>query len=65
MYYTMLEYVRGNNWSGLSTGLATLLAAGAIAVGLAVSSAASRLLSFRRIGLKIGGKAKRMSPKKP
>ena len=65
MYYTMLEYVRGNNWNGLSTGLATLLAAGAIAVGLAVSSAASRLLSLRRIGLRIGGKAKRISPKNP
>jgi uncharacterized membrane protein YjjB (DUF3815 family) len=65
MYYTMLEYVRGNNWNGLSTGLATLLAAGAIAVGLAVSSAVSRLLSLRRIGLRIGGKAKRISPKNP
>jgi uncharacterized membrane protein YjjB (DUF3815 family) len=49
MYYTMLEYVRGNNWNGLSTALATLLAAGAIAVGLAISSAVSRLVSLRSI----------------
>jgi len=48
MYYTMLEYVRGNDWNGLSTGLATLLAAGAIAVGLAISSAVSRLFFLRR-----------------
>jgi uncharacterized membrane protein YjjB (DUF3815 family) len=54
MYYTMLEYVRGNNWNGLSTGLATLLAAGAIAVGLAVSSAVSRLISLRKL---VGRKA--------
>jgi uncharacterized membrane protein YjjB (DUF3815 family) len=64
MYYTMLEYVRGNSWSGLSTGLATLLAAGAIAVGLAVSSAVSRLLSLRRIGLR-WSKAQQNSLKKP
>jgi uncharacterized membrane protein YjjB (DUF3815 family) len=50
MYYTMLEYVRGNSWNGLATAFATLQAAGAIAVGLAVSSAASRLLSLRRLG---------------
>jgi uncharacterized membrane protein YjjB (DUF3815 family) len=52
MYYTMLEYVRGNNWNSLSTAFATLLAAGAIAVGLAVSSAVSRLLSLRMIGMR-------------
>jgi uncharacterized membrane protein YjjB (DUF3815 family) len=53
MYYTMLEYVRGNNWNGLSTGLATLLAAGAIAVGLAISSAVSRLISLRSIARRL------------
>lgn len=62
MYYTMLEYVRGNSWNGLATGLATLLAAGAIAVGLAISSAASRLISLRslarRFALKEKGKGK-------
>jgi uncharacterized membrane protein YjjB (DUF3815 family) len=63
MYYTMLEYVRGNNWNGLTTGLATLLAAGAIAVGLAISSAVSRLLSLRRIGRMIGG-GRRTEPKR-
>jgi uncharacterized membrane protein YjjB (DUF3815 family) len=56
MYYTMLEYVRGNNWQSLSTAFATLLTAGAIAVGLAVSNAVSRILSLRRIGARIGGK---------
>jgi uncharacterized membrane protein YjjB (DUF3815 family) len=44
MYYTMLAYVRGDNWNGLSTGLGTLLAAGAIAAGLAISGAVSRLI---------------------
>jgi uncharacterized membrane protein YjjB (DUF3815 family) len=48
MYYTMLAYVRGNSWDGLSTGLATLLAAGAIAAGLAISSAIFRLRVLAR-----------------
>jgi uncharacterized membrane protein YjjB (DUF3815 family) len=56
MYFTMLEYVRGNDRRSLSIALATLLVAGAIAVGLAVSSALSRLLALRRIGMKIGGR---------
>lgn len=56
MYYTMLEYVRGNSWNGLATAFATLQAAGAIAVGLAVSSSVSRLLSLRSIGRRLGGK---------
>ncbi len=55
MYYTMLEYVRGNSWNGLATAFSTLQAAGAIAVGLAVSGAASRLLSLRKIGRRIRG----------
>lgn len=55
MFYTMLEYVRGNNMNGLATAFATLQAAGAIAVGLAVSGAASRLLSLRSIARRIGG----------
>ncbi len=49
MYYTMLEYVRGSAWLAITTGLAALQAAGAIAAGLAVSSAASRLLSLRSL----------------
>jgi uncharacterized membrane protein YjjB (DUF3815 family) len=54
MYYTMLEYVRGNTWNGLATAFSTLQAAGAIAVGLALSGAVSRLLAQR-------GKARRAS----
>ena len=55
MYYTMLEYVRGHNMNGLATAFATLQVAGAIAVGLAVSGAASRLLSLRSIARRLGG----------
>ena len=54
MYYTMLEYVRGHNMNGLATAFATLQVAGAIAVGLAVSGAASRLLSLRSIAGRLG-----------
>jgi uncharacterized membrane protein YjjB (DUF3815 family) len=54
MYYTMLYYVRGNGSSGLATAFATLQTAGAIAVGLALSGAASRLLSLRAIARRIG-----------
>jgi uncharacterized membrane protein YjjB (DUF3815 family) len=54
MYYTMLEYVRGNSWNGLATAFATLQAAGAISVGLALSGAVSRLLSLRAIARRIG-----------
>jgi uncharacterized membrane protein YjjB (DUF3815 family) len=54
MYYTMLEYVRGHGARSLSTAAATFLTAGAIAVGLAVSSAVSRILSLRRLGAKLG-----------
>ena len=53
MYYTMLEYVKGNSSKGLATGFATLQLAGAIAIGLALSGAASRLLSLRRIAGRI------------
>jgi len=49
MYYTMLAAVRGNSWLAITTGFETLQAAGAIAAGLAVSSAASRLLSLRAL----------------
>lgn len=50
MYYTMLAYVQGDSAKGLATAFSTLGAAGAIAVGLAVSGAVSRLLSLRRLG---------------
>jgi len=56
MYYTMLEYVRGDSAGGLATAFATLGTAGAIAVGLAVSSAVSRLLSLRKVARRIGRK---------
>lgn len=49
MYQTMLESVKGDLDGSLSVGFSTLLAAGAIAAGLAVSSALSRLLSFKSI----------------
>ena len=55
MYYTMLEYVRGHSMNGLATAFATLQVAGAIAVGLAVSGAASRLLSLRSIARRLRG----------
>jgi len=51
MYYTMLHYVRGDSWNGLATAFATLGAAGAIAVGLALSGAVFRLLAQRGKGL--------------
>jgi uncharacterized membrane protein YjjB (DUF3815 family) len=54
MYFTMLEYVRGNSWNGLATAFATLQVAGAIAVGLSVSGAASRLLSLRALARRMG-----------
>ena len=53
MYYTMLESVRGDLWRSLRVGFETLQAAGAIAAGLAVSSAISRLLSLRLVARRI------------
>jgi uncharacterized membrane protein YjjB (DUF3815 family) len=64
MYYTMLEYVRGNNWNGLATGSATLLAAGAIAVGLAISTAVSRLLSLRTIARRLSSPRGALRPRR-
>jgi uncharacterized membrane protein YjjB (DUF3815 family) len=56
MYYTMLAAVRGDTWLSFTTGFAALQAAGAIAAGLAVSSAASRILSLRALARRIGCK---------
>ena len=53
MYRTMLESVRGNLMGSLSVGFETLMAAGAIAAGLAVSSAISRLLSLKDLARRI------------
>jgi uncharacterized membrane protein YjjB (DUF3815 family) len=64
MYYTMLEYVKGNSSSSLATGFATLQAAGAIAMGLALSGAASRLLSLRSLTRRIHSPGKRRRIKK-
>ena len=50
MYQTMLESVNGNLPGSLQAGFETLMAAGAIAAGLAVSSAISRLLSLSSLG---------------
>jgi uncharacterized membrane protein YjjB (DUF3815 family) len=50
MYQTMLESVNGNLSGSLQAGFETLMAAGAIAAGLAVSSAISRLLSLSSLG---------------
>lgn len=46
MYNTMLQSVRGDFPGSLAIGFATLQAAGAIAAGLAVSSALARILSL-------------------
>lgn len=58
MYQTMLESVRGDLMGSLTVGFQTLMAAGAIAAGLAVSSALSRLLSLKDL-------ARRIFPKRP
>ena len=50
MYQTMLESVNGDLPGSLQAGFETLMAAGAIAAGLAVSSAISRLLSLSSLG---------------
>jgi uncharacterized membrane protein YjjB (DUF3815 family) len=64
MYYTMLEYVKGNSSLSLATGFATLQAAGAIAMGLALSGAVSRLLSLRSLTRRIHSPANRLGEKK-
>lgn len=53
MYLTMLGSVRGDLWQSIRSGFDTLSAAGAIASGLAVSSAISRLISLRSIAKRL------------
>ena len=53
MYYTMLHSVRGDLWAAILSGYDTLSSAGAIAAGLAVSSALSRLVSLRTIAKRV------------
>jgi len=60
MYYTMLHSVRGEAWTAMFSGYETLSAAGAIAAGLAVSSALSRLLSLRSIARRIATHPERL-----
>jgi uncharacterized membrane protein YjjB (DUF3815 family) len=54
MYYTMMQYAKGDALEAQATGMATLAAAGAIAAGIAVSGALARLLSLRRIAARTG-----------
>jgi uncharacterized membrane protein YjjB (DUF3815 family) len=49
----MLESVRGNLTGSLNAGFETLQAAGAIAAGLAISSALSRLLSLTQFAQRL------------
>ncbi len=56
MYYTMLASVRGDLAKSLELGFRTLQAAGAIAAGLAVSSAIARLISLERLARRLGGR---------
>lgn len=50
MYHAMLESARGNVWVSIRTGVETLMAAGAIAAGLAVAGALARLLGGSAVG---------------
>lgn len=49
MYYTMLDSVRGNFLNSLQIGIQTLFKAGAIAVGVILSSSIARLITFIKI----------------
>ena len=62
MYVTMLSSVRGDLWQSIRSGFDTLSAAGAIASGLAVSSAVSRLISLRSITKRIAEQRQARSP---
>jgi uncharacterized membrane protein YjjB (DUF3815 family) len=53
MYYTMLQSVRGNLSGSLNSGFQTLQSAGAIAAGLAISSAISRLFSLTQFAQRL------------
>lgn len=49
MYYTMLEFIRGNISVALETGWDTLIIAGAIAVALVLVSSATKLITYRKL----------------
>ena len=57
MYYTMLESIGGDVQGALSTGLKTLLVAGAIAAGIAFSSSLRKILVGVVRGLKAAKKS--------
>ena len=65
MYQTMLKSVEGNLQASLQVGFETLMAAGAIAAGLAVSSAISRLLSLDALGQRLSHRIKRRRRRHP
>lgn len=48
MYYTMLETTRGDINKSLSTGLNTLIIAGAIAVALVMVSSITKLITYKK-----------------
>lgn len=50
MYYTMLESVKGNINSSLQLGLETITNAGALAVGIVLTSSISRIFGNNRNG---------------
>ena len=49
MYYTMYESVNGNAAKALSTGIQTLVSAGAIAVGIVLVSSGAKIISTKKI----------------
>jgi uncharacterized membrane protein YjjB (DUF3815 family) len=53
MYYTMLSTLEGDSMRSVELGLATLMTAFALAVGLAISNAGMRLFSIRNIVKKL------------
>ena len=65
MYQTMLESVRGNLDGSLQAGFTTLMAAGAIAAGLAVSSALSRILSLDTFARRLASRDRKPRPGGP
>ena len=58
MYYTMLSTLEGDSMRSVELGLATLMTAFALAVGLAVSNAGMRLFSIKNL-------VKRLPTRKP
>jgi uncharacterized membrane protein YjjB (DUF3815 family) len=65
MYNTMLQSVRGDLAGSLATGFGTLQAAGAIAAGLAVSSALARIVSLTEFAKRIRFRSMHKSAKQP